>query len=382
MSKPQQASQSNQSALPARQTIVASPVSTPQPANRAAEGSATKYSLPHTQLDLSGLAQREKMEAWREHFVGLSDVSLHNLKRREFDASAEASRIGQVVLGRYSVTESGIRRTQKGLKVEREDLLVLRMHLSGRAKGIMDAGAFTMQPDRFTLFDFHQDYQSHYDNVDFISVTLPYASIGYDPTKHARLLQLPFASPVGRIIQSNLEMLLETIPSGSVSDDIALSDGFVGLMKGLIKRDLRDESVFQASVRAREVAIRRYVERHLRDPDLSAQSICEAVGVSRPVLYRTFSEEGGLRRAVTRMRLEGALETLAMSAPERGAISRISKHWCFHDQAHFTRLFRATFGFNPSEALASALNQKPAESADDTTDGARTPRPQLIDLYT
>lgn len=384
MPKPQLDSRGAECDLPTRPVVVAAPISTPAPANRAREVPEANYSLPHTKLDLEGLSQQEKMDVWRAHFSGLFDVSLHNLAHQEFDASAEAYRVGQTVLGHYRVTNSGIRRTQKNLKLEREDLLVLRIHLAGVTRGAMGGVSFKMEPGRLTLFDFHQDYQASEHDADFVSLTFPYAALGYDPSKHAALLQLPVDSAVGRVIRSNLEMLLDIVPPGSVNDALTLADGFVGLMKGLITRDLRDETVFRASVRAREVAVRRYIEQHLREPELNADAICRAVGVSRPVLYRMFSEEGGLRRAVTRMRLERALEDLSVSPPERGAIGRISKHWCFHDQAHFTRLFRSTFGFNPSEALASALTMDASEAANDTPGGSRrrAARKQLIDLYT
>ncbi|GAB5446124.1 AraC-like ligand-binding domain-containing protein [Gymnodinialimonas sp.] len=327
----------------------------PRPQDVLKDKQSVRYALPHTELLLDGLDQRQRMDAWRGHFSGLFDVGLHDVAQRDFDASASAVRIGQSVLGRYSVTDARIRRTQKNLKLEREDLLVLRVHLSGATNGVMNDTSFKMRQDRLTLFDFHQDYNGQEDDVEFISLTFPYEAIGYDPSRHPRLMQLPSASPIGRTILNNIAWLFEAIPMSTVDETVSLSDGFIGLMRGLVTRDFHDETAFQASMRAREIAVRRYIDENLRDPSLDAQQICEAIGVSRPVLFRMFSEEGGLQRSITQKRLDRILDDLAVSVPERGAISRISKHWGYFDQAHFTRLFRNAFGFKPGDALGSAL---------------------------
>ncbi len=307
-------------------------------------------------LDTSLLAPEHRKDAWRAYNSGLFDLAMPDINGKPFAARAKSYRIGQTVLGQYAVTSNNVRRTQQSLKVEREDLFVLRMHRRGHTKGLMSDAGFQMQSDRFTLFDFHQDLNAETEDVDYISFTMPYGAIGYDPSKHPHLVQFMMNSPTGLVLRSNLELILELLPRADIEQANRLADGFCGLLQGLVTREMREESVIQKSAYAKEVAVRRFIADNLRNPSLSADMICSAVGLSRPVLYRMLAPEGGVNRMITKLRLEHALDDLSHSAPERGAVLRVSRYWAFSDQAHFSRLFRNAFGFKPIDALGSALH--------------------------
>ena len=339
--------------------------------------------IPSVSVDTSAYAPEHRIDAWCRFNAGLFELRKHEIPEQGFAASAQSYRVGQAVLGRYSVTGNIVRRAENRLKVEREDLFVLRVHRAGYTKGVMSDASFTMQSDRFTLFDFHQDLNAETENVDYISVTMPYAAIGYDPSRHSKLLQLPYASPVGRVLRSNLEMMLELAPTLTQSEAAVLADGFSGLLKGIITRDLRDESVFQKSQQSLEVAARRFVESNLREPSLDVGTICRSIGVSRPTLYRMFADDGGVGRAITKQRLERAFEDLAASEPTRGAIARIARYWAFSDPAYFSRLFRDTFGVTPSEAIGSSIGSLKPSPLGRRYHSRASERPSwsLVDLY-
>lgn len=344
---------------------------------------ASSVLIPSVSFDTWSFSPEHRVDAWHDFNAGLFELKRHQIPGKEFAAQAQSYRVGHAVIGRYSVTGNIVQRAENRLKVEREDLFVLRMHRAGHTKGVMSDAGFQMQSDRFTLFDLHQDLSAETEDVEYISVTMPYAAIGYDPTRHSSLLQLPFASAVGRVLQANLEMMFDLAPTATQNEAMIMADGFSGLLKGIVTRDLRDESVFQRSQQALEVAARRFIEANLQDPALDVGTICRSVGISRPTLYRMFAVDGGVGRAITRLRLERALDDLTSSEPTRGVITRIAQRWTFSDPAHFSRLFREAFGCKPSEVLGSALGAAPAEHSSRSviSPDFRTATPRLVELY-
>ncbi len=313
------------------------------------------YRIPTASLDLTSVAPRRRMDMWRAYNAGLFELKPLISPRQEFDASAMSYRFGNCIIGEFSTTGNIVRRNLRSLSIDGEGLLVLRMHRAGYTRGVMNDLNFEMRSDRLTLFDFHQSLHAKTEGVDYVSFTCPHQAVGYDPSIHPRFMQIKLNTPAGRILKSNLELMLELLPNAKTAEAISLSEGLCGMLRGLITRDLRDETAQARFARSREVAVRRFLSANLKDPGLDADAICEAVGISRAVLYRLFDREGGVRKAILVKRLEHALDELAQSEPRRGVVAKVAQHWAFHDQAHFSRLFRETFGLRPSDVVGTAL---------------------------
>ncbi|WP_461425870.1 helix-turn-helix domain-containing protein [Gymnodinialimonas sp.] len=311
------------------------------------------------------------------------ELKSHDVDNGEFACKADSYRMGQAVLGRHQVSGHVVQRVENRLKVEREDLIVLRMPYCGYSRGVMNDAGYRMQPDRFTLFDFHQNMDGETRNIDFISLTLPYSAVGYDPSLYPGFLHVPMNAPVGRVLRSNLEMILGLAPRTTPDEARTIADGLAGFLRGVISKDLREDTVFQQSSRFREIAVRRFVAENLRSHDLGADKICQAAGVSRPVLYRMYEADGGVGRAILRMRLTGLYEELAAAEPKRGAVSRIARSWGFSDQSHFARLFRNEFGITASDVLASAhaSHVSGGPLADSEVRGRQSQNQKLLDLF-
>jgi AraC-like DNA-binding protein len=311
------------------------------------------------------------------------DLSRNALPNEVLYAQGRSYRVNDTILGEYALSGNFLKRTQTRLAVEREDLLVLRMHRGGFTKGTIDERSFEMNASYLTFFDFHQSMNANTEFVDYISFVFPYAAIKYDPSRHPRFLQVPIDSPAGRVLKNNLELMLDIVPNATLSDTLALTEGFCGLMQALLTRELQDETVREKFVHARLVAARRYIDENLPDPNLTADSICKAIGVSRAVLFRMFSEEGGVLHFITRKRMEDALDRLSKTEPKRGAVLEVARSLGFWDQAHFSRLFRDTFGFRPTDVLGSALMLSDEENtAVDESELHATPSVKpLIGIY-
>lgn len=96
------------------------------------------------------------------------------------------------------------------------------------------------------------------------------------------------------------------------------------------------------------------VRKDLANPDLSPETIAEAVGISKRYLHELFAEVNcTVSQFVREERLRAAREVLQM--PNAGQMSDIAYRFGFADQAQFSRLFKAMFGQTPSGFRAQVL---------------------------
>lgn len=110
---------------------------------------------------------------------------------------------------------------------------------------------------------------------------------------------------------------------------------------------------------ARLAVIRRHIDRHLCSPDLSPESICKTLRLSRSTLYIACEPLGGVAAFIQRRRLERAYA--ALTDPRDGRrISEIAYQHGFVSKAHFSRAFRRVFGCSPRDAREAQIAAPPA----------------------
>ena len=98
---------------------------------------------------------------------------------------------------------------------------------------------------------------------------------------------------------------------------------------------------------AREV--RRFIDHHLTDPELSPATIAAAHNISVRQLYRLLSgEPAGVAALVRRRRLERCRQDLCNEQLRSLPAAAISARWGFSSYPHFSRLFRDTYGVPPA----------------------------------
>jgi AraC-like DNA-binding protein len=93
----------------------------------------------------------------------------------------------------------------------------------------------------------------------------------------------------------------------------------------------------------------RYIRGHHGSADLSPDTICRALNVSRSHLYRAFSNKGGVMQNILEQRLRAAFSELSNPLNRAETIGSIAFRCGFVSDAHFNRLFRQTFGVRPTD---------------------------------
>ncbi|MBN3785392.1 helix-turn-helix domain-containing protein [Burkholderia sp. Ac-20353] len=104
----------------------------------------------------------------------------------------------------------------------------------------------------------------------------------------------------------------------------------------------------RAAVRAAVYGqVRRHVETHLHDPELSPDSVLASLHLSRASVYRIFEHEGGLAAYIRSRRLRMAADELVRFPHME--VQDIASGLGFNDASSFTRAFRRAFDIAPRD---------------------------------
>jgi AraC-like DNA-binding protein len=102
------------------------------------------------------------------------------------------------------------------------------------------------------------------------------------------------------------------------------------------------------------VTIRRYIDRNLAMPDLSAESMAAAFGLPRASLYRHFEPAGGIAKYIRNARLNRAPREITAAELSDPRIGHIASTLGFRNVSAFSRMLREVYGLTPGEARERA----------------------------
>jgi AraC family transcriptional activator of tynA and feaB len=136
------------------------------------------------------------------------------------------------------------------------------------------------------------------------------------------------------------------------------------LVKGLLEviattyaMEHRTDACRSSVAAARRAQIKRFIEGHLRDADLSANSVAAGLGLSARYTRMVFTAEGeGIADYILRRRLEECASQLRNAVWQGRSITDTAFAWGFSSMAHFTRAFKERFAVTPTEYRRNPKN--------------------------
>jgi AraC-like DNA-binding protein len=181
----------------------------------------------------------------------------------------------------------------------------------------------------------------------------------------ARLLRDPTFTWLVRPFMLGVAGHLDTLARADVSEFGGL---WISLMNMLVRSLAGDGTNGVDTAQARRLQMRRHIQANLADPRLSPASVADALHVSRGTLYGALApDDDGVAGEIRRQRLDRARSMLLDPSRTR-SVAEIAGSVGLPNAAHFSRLFRARYGVNPSEVRSS-----PAATDGGRGNGASSP---------
>ncbi|MBJ3777363.1 helix-turn-helix domain-containing protein [Acuticoccus mangrovi] len=313
---------------------------------RTAEPEASRAGVV---FDSADLPARHRYEAFRAFWGGLYDVRAPTEPAHDARALVKLWTLGEVTLGQLLLPQCNSFRSARQAKAFHGDVLVLRIPTQGTMRFVLDGEMALLRPGAAYLCNEMAPCACvHGEDFALSVLVVPFDAVGYDPYRHPRITTIPLDTAVGRVLIALVEAASREVASAGRE---GLCAPLMAFLRALLA-DLYQGGPDEPSVEAfRALAMRLYLEEHLFDETIDASTIARAVGTSRASVYRVFQGEGGVRRAVHRRRLRGALMDLVENEAVRGAIGQAAQRWGLIDASRFARMCRAEFGYPPGAVM-------------------------------
>lgn len=320
---------------------------------------------------------RERAEIWRcaaaETFVPL-DFTFPD--PRSFHGQISAAELGSVVVSRVTAAAHRAERTPRLIaRSSHVPCYKVSMPIRGYALIAQDGREAPLIPGDLAIYDTARPYQVTFDDTCRLLVLmfphrdlhLPYNAVSgvSGVTAH----RVSGRGGIGGLVAPLLANLADHLDEIDTAQSARLADNVVDLLSTLFA-DLLARTGYRPDdiTHTLMAKIRGFIEDNLYDPDLGPDAVAAANHVSVSYLHKLFrAENTSVSRVIRERRLEQCRRDLVAPAGRGKAVGAIGAQWGFLDAAHFSRIFKATYGLSPREyRLSRDIDGQMAVSANTT----------------
>ncbi|WP_349254264.1 helix-turn-helix domain-containing protein [Rhizobium sp. CB3090] len=294
----------------------------------------------------------DQFAAWQAYLAPLIDIRLPDGVSEEtgFPADHTAWNLGGMLVVQQSAPAHSYSRTAAKLRSNSIDHWHIVLLRNGGSWTEVDGNVSKGEPGRVELRSLGHPFRGRATDSRSLSVYLPrelfldvpafneiksntifsdtYAKllIDYLDSVEAKLSSMT-AADLPRVVQTTHDMLVTCISSSAEHSGPEKHQSNLALME----------------------RVRRFVQRNLSSQDLTPDTLCRELGISRTRLYQLFESSGGVLHYIQKRRLFSAHVALSNTV-NRQQIVEIAAEAGFASAAHFSRAFSKEFGYTPREA--------------------------------
>jgi AraC-like DNA-binding protein len=235
------------------------------------------------------------------------------------------------------------------------------VQLRGTSVLIQDGREAVLTPGDFALYDTDRPYTLALDNHRMLVLVFPRDMLGLPQSRVASLTatRLPsegagMASLIGPFLVRVAD-LLDEVDSQGPGVGLRLAGNVVDLLGTVLAEQLDcGPADPDTAHRATMLQITAFIEEHLADPDLAPAQIAAAHNISLRQLHKLFHASGTTVAGwIRQRRLEHCSHDLRDPGCTTRSVTAVGARWGYPDPAHFSRLFKATYGVGPRDYRAS-----------------------------
>jgi AraC-like DNA-binding protein len=301
------------------------------------------------------VSDREREEVWRSAvantFVPL-DFSFPD--PRSFHGEICGEMFGTVAVTRVTAGPHSAERTQKHVDRSDAPFYKVAMPMRGCALIHQDDRQAPLIPGDLAIYDTSRPYQVTFDDTCRLLILMfPHRDLRlpHDAVSDVTARRVSGRSGIGGLVAPLLGNLGVRLDEIGGAQSARLADNIVDLL-GTLYADLLSGAGYQPAdpMHTLLARIRAFIEDNLDDPGLGPETVAAACHISVGYLHKLFRAEGtSVSRMIRERRLEKCRRDLVAPGSRETAVSAIGAHWGFLDAAHFSRVFKATYGVSPRE---------------------------------
>ncbi|MET9658707.1 helix-turn-helix domain-containing protein [Streptomyces sp. NPDC006510] len=306
-------------------------------------------------LTTASVPDRDKVAYWNDA-VSRTLVPMTVAPRGDgpFDGRIATDRLGYLQVSTMEADAERVSRTPALIARSSEALVAVGVQISGTATFIQDGRRAEVGEGDLVVYDTTRPYSFDYPQRFATHVfQLPRRTLGV-PDSDIRQVTgnaIGTGDGFGAMLLPFLATLASSVDGYPPAVANRLAGNVVDLFATLIAERAHPGGTVADTARSHLLLrVRDHINRNLGDPDLSPESIARTHRISVRYLHRLFEGEGTtVGRLIQQRRLEECGRELASRGRTAPTVSAVGQRWGFVNPAHFSRVFRATYGVSPRE---------------------------------
>ncbi|GGL64027.1 AraC family transcriptional regulator [Streptomyces fumigatiscleroticus] len=319
-------------------------------------------------LTTDAVPGRERLEYWR-HAVGRALVPMAVTARGEgpFAGRITADRLAGLKVCTVEADAHRASRTAAHVARSSEEFVTVAVQTSGRATLVQDGRCAVAGEGDLLVYDTARPYALEYpERFCARVVQLPRRALPLTEEDVRRVTgtAVGTADGLGAVLMPFLAELVASAHACAPSVAARLAAGTAGLFDALVTERTRQAAEPATAQGALVSRIRDHIDRNLRNPALSPETVAGAHHISVRYLHRLFEDEGvTVSRLIQRRRLEESARELARGGRPAPTVAAVAQRWGFISPAHYSRVFRGAYGVSPRAWRAARTGTERADDA-------------------
>ncbi|MNN00748.1 Transcriptional activator NphR [compost metagenome] len=212
-------------------------------------------------------------------------------------------------------------------------------------------GSILINPHHWAIYDTSRPYAFHMsENCHFQMMLVPFEDAHKLARHVANVTKILMQNdPATEIARSNLTNALASHNALNTEAQVVIQDSTLALLGIALGNRPLPKSAPPLDSESRLSVAQSVIEEALSNQDLNPDQVALSCKMSRRSLYNVFNIIGTTPQAyITRRRLDRAREMLTNSE-QQISLTSLAYQLGFSDAAHFSRLFKKTYGKCPSQ---------------------------------
>ncbi|MEU1813528.1 AraC-like ligand-binding domain-containing protein [Micromonospora aurantiaca (nom. illeg.)] len=313
--------------------------------------------LPQYVFDTRQLPAADRYPLWLEVVESSAPALISSPHADCFDAHARSVELGALRITDFTYPSLTMARTPKLIRQADPEMYQLSLARDGHGVATQHRQEGVVRPAEFTLLDNSRPFQARHEAppgglLNTVTVNIPHAALRLSPNKVTELLAgaVSASEGIGALLAQFLRQIVAHPEQFTAADAGRLSAIALDLISATLAQQIGALDALPEGTQhqALRLQVKAFIDRHLGDPDLNPRTVAAAHHVSLRTLHRMFAgEEATVAELIRRRRLEQCRRDLINPLLRTQPIYVIAGRWGFPDKAHFSRLFRATYGHTP-----------------------------------
>ncbi|MEV7091135.1 helix-turn-helix domain-containing protein [Streptomyces sp. NPDC093085] len=270
---------------------------------------------------------------------------------REIRAGIVAGELGPLKLVELVTPEGECFRDDRCARAVDEELWQIDLMTRGRARVEQGGGTAELGPTDLVLIDPARPVRFAGTAGRHVTMLVPRRELRLRPGDAARLLGVRIRGNQGpgALVSSLARDMARSLTGFRAGEAGRSAAAVIELISVALEAQLDD--VRPSPDEALRNRVLGYIEARLPDRDLGPARIAQAHHISVRRLHKLFEDQPlTVAALIRRRRLERCRADLALSGR---TVASVATRWGFADPAHFSRLFKTTYGYNAAALTSS-----------------------------